>query len=69
MVDSEYSTKDYKTPKISIAAIMKNSEMLKFVPNHLKSKKLCKDAVKKLPFLITYIPDRYKTQQKCDKAI
>ena len=57
MVDSEYSTEDYKTPKINIAAIMKKSEMLKFVPNHLKTKKLCKDAVKKLPFVITYILD------------
>ena len=57
MVDSEYSTEDYKTPKLNIAAIMKKSEMLKFVPNHLKTKKLCKDAVKKLPFVITYILD------------
>ena len=29
---------------------MKNPEMLKFVPDHLKiKKKMCKDAVKKLP--------------------
>ena len=40
MVDSEYSIEDYKFPKINIGAIMKNSEILKFVPNHLKTKKL-----------------------------
>ena len=38
MLDSEYSTEDYKSPKISIGARMKNSEMLKFVPDHLKIK-------------------------------
>ena len=48
---------------------MRNPEMLKFVPNHLKTKKMCKYAVKKLPFLIRYVPDEYKTQQLCDKAI
>ena len=40
---------------------MKNRKMLKFVPDHLKTKKMCKQAVKKLPFLIRYIPDQYKT--------
>ena len=38
MVDSEYSKDDLKTPKVSIGAIMKNPEMLKFVPDHLKIK-------------------------------
>ena len=32
MVNSEYSTDDYKSAKISIGTLMKNSEMLKFVP-------------------------------------
>ena len=39
MVDSEYSTNNYKSIKISIETVMKNSEMLKFVPDHLKNKK------------------------------
>ena len=30
----------------SIQAIIKNPEMLKFIPDHLKSKKICKYAVK-----------------------
>ena len=48
---------------------MRNPEMLKFVPHHLQTKKMCKHAVKKLPFLIWYAPDQYKTQKKFDKAI
>ena len=47
---------------ISIGTVMKNSEMLKFVPDHLKIKKTCKHAVKKLPYLLRYVPDRYTTQ-------
>ena len=43
--------------------------MLKFVPDHLKTKKMCKHAVKKLPYLLRYVPDWYKAQQMCDKAI
>ena len=46
---------------------MKNPEAVKFVPYHLKTKKICKHAVKKLPYLLRYVPDRYKTQQMCDK--
>ena len=42
---------------------MKNPEMLKFVPDHLKTTKMHKHAVKK----IRCVPDRYKTQQMCDK--
>ena len=43
--------------------------MIKFVPDHLKTKKLCKHAVKILPYLLRYVPDKYKTQQMCDKVI
>ena len=34
---------------------MNNLEMLKFVPDHLKTKKTCKQAVKKLPDLLQYV--------------
>ena len=30
--------------------------MLRFVPDHLKTKKMCKHVVKKLPFVIEYVP-------------
>ena len=59
----------YKSLNISTITVMKNPEMLKFVPNHLKTKKMCKHAVKKLPYLLRYVPDQYKTQQMCNKAI
>ena len=41
IVDGEYTTGDYKASKISIRAVMKNPEMLKFVLDHLKTKKRC----------------------------
>ena len=53
MVDSE----ECKSPEIAIGAIMKNPEMLKFIPDHLKTKKMCKHSVKKLPFGIQYVPN------------
>ena len=52
-----------KSVKISIGTVIKNLEMLKFVPDHLKTKKICKCTVKKLLFVIRYVPDRYKTEQ------
>ena len=39
MVDSEYSIDIYKSVKISIGAVMRSPEILKFVPDHLKTKK------------------------------
>ena len=41
---------------------MKKPEMLKFVPDHIKTKEMCKHAVRKLPYLLRYVPERYKTQ-------
>ena len=48
---------------------MKNPEILKFDPDHFKTKRMCIDTIKKLPHLLRYVPDWYKTQQLCDKAI
>ena len=53
---------------INIGAVMRNPEMLKFVPDHLQTK-MYKHVVKKLPYLLRYLLDRYKTHQMCDKAI
>ena len=69
MVNIEYSAEDCKSSKINIGRIMRNSKMLKFVPVHPKTKKMCKHAVKKLPFIIRFFPDQYRTQQICYKAI
>ena len=64
MVDSKYNMDIYKSIKINIGTVIKNPELLKFVPDHLKTKKLCKHAVKKLPFVIRYVPDQYRLN-KC----
>ena len=43
--------------------------MLKFVPDHLQTNKICKHTVKKWPYRLRYVPDQYKTQQMCEKCI
>ena len=57
MNDSECSMDVFKSVKISIGTVMKNPEMLKYVPNHIKTKRLCENAVKKLPLVMRYVPD------------
>ena len=59
----------YQSLDISIGTVMKNPEIIKFVTDHLKTKKLCKHAVKKLPYLLRYVSDQYKTQQMYEKAV
>ena len=54
---------------INITTVMENRKMLKFVPDHLKTKIMCELAVKKLPSLLRYVPDQYKTEEMCYKAI
>ena len=54
MVESRNSPENYKTFKISIGTIIKNPEILIFVPDHLRTKKMCKNAVTKLSFLLLY---------------
>ena len=39
MVDSGYSMDIYKSVKTSIGTVMRNPEMFKLVPDHLKTKK------------------------------
>ena len=48
MVDGEYSMKIYKSVKASIGTVMKNPEMLKFVLDHLKTKKVFNYTVQKV---------------------
>ena len=52
---------------INIETVIKNPEMLKFVPDYLKT--LCNYAVKKLPFVIRYASDQDKTKTMCNRAI
>ena len=46
----------------------KTTANIKICSRHLKTKKICKHAIKKFPFVIRYVPDRYKAQKMCDKA-
>ena len=46
MVDSAYIVNIYKSVKVSIGTVVKNPEMLKFIPDHLKTKTMCNLAVK-----------------------
>ena len=52
MVNSKNDPGNYKTLKISLETIMKNPKVLRFVSDHLKAKKMRKNAVKKSPFAI-----------------
>ena len=54
----------HKPINTNIGTLIKNPEMLKFIPNHLKTKQLCNYAIKKLPFVIRYVPDLYNTLMK-----
>ena len=36
--------------------------MIRFVPDHVKCKKMCKHADEKLPLFIKYVRDEYKAQ-------
>ena len=40
--------------------------MWQFIPDHLKTKTLCKYAIR---YLLRYVPDQYKPQQLYDEAI
>ena len=42
--------------------------MLRFVPDHLKTKKTCKNPVSKLVFVIIYVPNRYNSQEMYEKV-
>ena len=60
MVDSKFIIGTYKSAKISIGTVMRNPEMFKFVPDHIKTKKMGKLVFEKLPYLSRYVPDQYK---------
>ena len=40
MLDRKNNPKNYRTMKISIGTRMKNLEMLRFIPDHLRIKKM-----------------------------
>ena len=56
MAESEYSTNNYNSLKISVGATIKNPEIIRFIPDHIKTKTVYKNAAKKLLFTIRYVP-------------
>ena len=69
LVYNEYSTDNYKSLRIITEVIIKNQEMLRFVPDHLKTKNMGKQSVKQLPFIIRYVPEQYMSQVMHGKVI
>ena len=69
IVDSKHSSDNYSNLKMSTRATIKDLEMLKFVPDHVNTKNICKHTVKKSSFVIKYILDRFKTKEMCDKVV
>ena len=57
--------KIYKSLTISIGTVMKNPEMLKFVPDQ----EMCNKAVDNYPHTLRFVPECYKTQVMCDKVV
>ena len=53
----------YKSLNINNGTVMKNLEILKFVPDQLKTKQISNYGVKKLPFVIRYVSDQYKSKK------
>ena len=41
---------------------MKNTEIQNFVPDHVKTKKMCNNWDKELPFVMRYVPDLYDSK-------
>ena len=46
------------------AAVMEDSCVLEFVPDHFKAQEMCDEAVKEDPFSLICVPDRFVTQQQ-----
>ena len=43
--------------------------VLRCVPDHLKTKKMCEKAVEAGPWLLYHVPDCFKTEKMCERAV
>ena len=43
--------------------------MPRFVPDHLKTKAMCKNAVRKLPFVMRSVADQCNTKEMGEKVV
>ena len=55
--------------KVSTEAATKNPDLIRFIPDHPKTKKCKNIPLKKLLFVIRYVPDRYRTQEMHNKTV
>ena len=42
---------------------------MRFIPDHLKTQKMCEKAVEKDPYQLGDFPDRFKKQEMCNEAV
>ena len=47
----------------------KNPEIPRFVPDHIKTKMICRNAIQKILFVTKYVLDWCKNQEMCYKII
>ena len=59
----------YKSLNIRSGTATKNPEMLKFVPDHLKTQQMCDKAIIENGGTLKSVPDCYKNQEMCNKAV
>ena len=62
-----YVPGNFKAEKMCVKA--DEPEALEFVPDHLKTKKMCEGAVEVSPWQLKYVPDHFKTEKMCDKVV
>ena len=42
---------------------------LTFLPDRLRTKEMCNEAVRNNPYTLKYVPDQYRTQEMCNEAV
>ena len=50
-------------------AVSIGSRYLTFLPDRLKTKEMCNEAVRNNPYTVEYVPDQYRTQEMCNEAV
>ena len=50
-------------------AVSIGSRYLIFLPDRLKTKEMCNEAVRNNPYTVEYVPDQYRTQEMCNEAV
>ena len=59
----------FEIQKMSETAFLKDSEVLEFIPDQYKIKRICKKAVIDYLFMMEFVPECDKIQKVCEKAV